>query len=156
VDQFDQEWQLLVFARAWLGERGYLLIDSRGPEGMEQGFNVYLGDRLGIRMVVDRGSWDVEVHPGPQGVDVFHWQRWFNMEAWSVCLGEPVLFHDPRPTLTDDDWYVVLANSWRLQPQLDYLRDHLSAIEGACAPERTAATLVCLSKALGGGACVDS
>jgi hypothetical protein len=52
--RFDQEWQLLVAARKWLRDRGYRLLDSRGPEDMEQGFDVYAGEQLGIRIVADR------------------------------------------------------------------------------------------------------
>ena len=147
MDQFKEEWRLLVAAREWLSARRYRLIDSRGPEGMDQGFDVYVGDRVGIRLVADRGSWDVEVYPGTDGVQASGWRRWFNMEAWSACLGEPVLFHDPRPPSTDEDWAEVLAHSWRLEPQLAYLRESLPAIEAACAPERIDATRGCLGEA---------
>jgi hypothetical protein len=66
--RFEQEWQLLVVARKWLHDGGYRLLDSLGPEGMEQGFDIYGGDQLGIRIVADRGQWFVEVHPGADGV----------------------------------------------------------------------------------------
>jgi hypothetical protein len=114
---------------------------------MDQGFNVYADDRLGIRITADRGQWFVEVHPGAEKVDVVGSKDWFTLEAWSSCLGTPVLFHDARPTLTGDDWAIVLANSWWLEPQLDYLRDHLARIQQACSPERVEATGVCLSEA---------
>jgi len=147
VNQFKEEWRLLVAAREWFSARGYRLIDSRGPEGMDQGFDVYLGDRLGIRLVADRGSWDVEVHPATEGLLAWGSQQWFNMEAWSTCLGEPVLFHDADPPLTGEDWAELLAHSWRLEPQLAYLRATLPAIEAACSPERIDATLACLGAA---------
>lgn len=145
--RFEQEWQLVVAARKWLRDRGYRLLDSRGPEGMEQGFDVYDGGQLGIRIVADRGQWFLEVHPGVDGVDAGGWEGWFNLEAWSTCLGETVAFHDTRPTLTDEDWAAVLANSWWLQPQLDYLKDHLTEIEGACQPDRIEEALSCLASA---------
>jgi hypothetical protein len=145
--RFDQEWQLLVAAGQWLRDRGYRLLDSRGPEGMEQGFDVYAGNQLGIRIVVDRGQWVVEVHPGADGVTAVGWEGWFTLEAWSACLGEPVVFHDTRPTLTDEDWAAVLANSWWLQPQLDFLQGHLIEIERACQADRVEATLRCLGDA---------
>jgi hypothetical protein len=58
-----------------------------------------------------------------------------------------MMFHDTRATLTDEDWSAVFANSWQLEPQLDYLRDRLTAIGEACAPERMVVTLRCLSNA---------
>jgi hypothetical protein len=145
--RFDQEWQLLVAARTWLRDRGYRLLDSRGPEGMEQGFDVYAGDGLGLRIIADRGQWFVEVHPGADGIDAAGWEGWSTLEAWSTCLGEPVTFHDTRPTFTDEDRAAVLANSWWLQPQLDYVQDHLTQIERACQPDRVEATLRCLGDA---------
>ena len=150
MNQFKEEWRLLVAARAWFSTRGYRLIDSRGPEGMDQGFDVYVGDRLGIRLVADRGSWDVEVHPGTEGLLAGGSHQWFNMEAWSTCLGEPVLFHDADPPWTDEDWAELLAHSWRLEPQLAYLRATLPAIEAACFPERIDTTLDCLGAASAG------
>ena len=72
--RFDQEWQLLVAALKWLRDRGYRLLDSRGPEGMEQGFDVYAGEQLGIRIVADRGQWFLEVHPGADGRDAVGWE----------------------------------------------------------------------------------
>src|SRR4051794_24614624 len=73
------------------------------PRRHEAGFDVYAGDQLGIRIVADRGQWFVEVHPGADGVSAVGWEGWFTLEAWSACLGEPVVFHDTRPTLTDED-----------------------------------------------------
>lgn len=145
--RFDHDWQLLVAARTWLRDRGNRLLDSRGPEGMEQGFDVYSGDQLGIRIVADRGQWFLEVHPGADGLDAAGWEGWFTLEAWSACLGEPLAFHDTRATFTDEDRAAVLANSWWLQPQLDYLQDHLTEIERACQPDRVEATLMCLGDA---------
>jgi hypothetical protein len=55
-----------------------------------------------------------------------------------------MLFHDPSPAFTDADRVAVLANSWWLRPQLDYLRDHLDEIEAMCAPDRVADTVTCL------------
>ena len=142
--RFDQEWQLLLAARTWLGERGLRLLDSRGPEGMDQGFDVYADDRLGIRIIADRSQWFVEVHPGNETIDAGGRKHWFSLEVWSNCLGAPVFFHDARPTLTDQDWAAVLANSWWLEPQLDYLRQNFDQIEQACSPELVEATIACL------------
>ena len=105
------------------------------------------GTKLGIRIVVDRGQWFVEVHPGADGVSAVGWEGWFTLEAWSACLGEPVVLHDTRPTLTDEDWAAVLANSWWLQPQLDFLQGHLIEIDRACQADRVEATLRCLGDA---------
>jgi hypothetical protein len=145
--RFDREWQLLVAARTWLRGSGFRLLDSRGPEGMDQGFDVYADNRVGIRIMADRSQWFVEIHPGAEGIDAVGSQGWFTLEAWSTCLGTTVLFHDNTPTLTDLDWATVLANSWWLEPQLDYLRDHLAQIQDACSPESVEATGVCLSEA---------
>ena len=142
--RFAQEWQLLLAARTWLGDRGLRLLDSRGPEGMDQGFDFYCDDRLGIRIIADRSQWFVDVHPGSEGIDIGGWKDWFSLEVWSSCLGAPVIFHDPRPTLTDRDRAAVLANSWWLEPQLAYLRRNLDAIEEACSPELVEATIACL------------
>lgn len=145
--RFDREWEMLVASRTWLGERGYRLIESSGPGGMEQGFDLYAGERLGIRLSADRGQWLVELHTGPGGPDAVGWEGWFNLEAWSQCLGGLVLFHDKRPALSDRDRAEVLANSWWLEPQLDYLRAHLDQIEARCLPETIEATRECLSGA---------
>ena len=139
--RFDQEWALLVAARTWLGDAGYELVDSRGPEGMDQGFDIYSRAAVRIRLVADRSQWFVDVRP------VAHLGDWFSLESWSICLGEPVLFHDPRPTITQQDWLQVHANSWWLQPQLDFLRSHLRNIEDSCQPDRVDETLACLAKA---------
>lgn len=147
MGRFDREWQLLLSSRGWLVERGYRLLETRGPEGMDSGFDLYTGGQLGIRVTADRGQWWIEAHPGPAHIDAFGWDGWFNLEAWSTCLGAPVLFHDTRPKLTDEDWAAVLTNSWWLEPQMDYLRDHLAEIEQACAPERLEATVACLLEA---------
>ena len=145
--RFDQEWELLVSARAWLSDRGLRLVDSRGPEGMDQGFDLYEDDRLGLKILADRSQWFVEVRPGTQGIDGGASDEWFTLEAWSVCLGAPVLFHDPRPTKTDQDWAIVLENSWWLEPQLVYLRENLDQIEQACSADRLDATVACLRAA---------
>lgn len=92
---------------------------------MDQGGDSYANDWLGIRVVADRSQWYVEVHPETDGIDAGGWKGWFSLEAWSACLGQPTLFHDPRPKLTDQDWVAVIENSWRLEPQLGYLREHL-------------------------------
>lgn len=131
----------------WLGDRGYRLLESRGPEGMDQGFDLYAGDHVEIRIIADRSQWFIEVRPGTEAVDASGWEGWFNLEAWSTCLGAPATFHDTRPTLTDEDRTIVLANSWWLQPQLDFLRAHLSEIEDACQADRMRATLACLADA---------
>jgi hypothetical protein len=128
-------------------ENGYRLVDTRGPEQMDSGFNVYAGSQLVIRIIADRSQWFVEVHPRPEMVDTSDRNGWFNLEAWSTCLGAPASFRDTRPTLTDEDWAAVLTNSWWLEPQLEYLRDHLAQIEEACASKRVEATVACLSKA---------
>lgn len=148
--RFERDWKLLVASRTWLGERGLRLIDSRGPEGMDQGYDVYVGDRLGVRIVADRGQWFVEVHPGVEDVDAARSMRytkgWFNLEAWSACLAQPVLFHDPTPARTDREVSAVLENSWWLEPQLDYLREHFGEIEDSCSTNRIDATLMCLAE----------
>jgi hypothetical protein len=144
--RFEQEWDELVAARTWLDDRGLRLTESRGPEGMDQGFDVYAGDRLGLKILADRSQWFVEVRPGTEGIDAGASDEWFTLEAWSVCLGAPVLFHDPRPGRMED-WAAVLANSWWLEPQLDYLREHFDQIEGACSAEHVEATIACLSTA---------
>jgi hypothetical protein len=147
MDRFGQEWEMLLAADSWLSERGYRLVDRRGPEGMNMGIEIRASDRLGIRIAADRGQWFVDVASSPESLDRDGSSHWFGLEAWSVCLGAPALFHDRRPTLTDKDRVVVLANSWWLQPQLDYLREHLAAIEEACSPNNRQATLACLSDA---------
>ena len=139
--RFDQEWELLIAARDWLGEAGYELVESRGPEGMDQGMDAYVGAASSVRIVADRSQWFVDVRPSAEEVN------WFSLESWSVCLGAPVLFHDPRPTPTQEDWLTVLANSWWLRPQLDYLREHIQMIEAACQPTAVSETLRCLSEA---------
>jgi hypothetical protein len=145
--RFDVEWQELIGARAWLAERGLRLVDRRGPEGMDQGYDVYRSDRMGLRILADRSQWFVELRPVTEDADSATSERWFSLEAWSDCLGSPVLFHDSRATRTDADWSAVLANSWWLEPQLTYLRAHFAEITDACSPERIDATRACLDSA---------
>jgi hypothetical protein len=111
VRRFDREWQLLLTSRSWLIERGYRLADTRGPEQMDSGFDVYRGNQLVIRIIADRSQWFVEAHPRPEMVDPSDENGWFTLEAWSTCLVAPALFRDTRPTLTDEAWAAVLANS---------------------------------------------
>ena len=111
--RFDQEWALLIAARTWLGDAGYELVDSRGPEGMDQGLDAYTGTLVGIMLWADRSQWFVDIRP------LAHSGDWFNLESWSICLGAPVVFHDTRPRQSQQDWLEVLENSWWLQPQLD-------------------------------------
>lgn len=135
VSKFADEWRRLEGTQPWLRELGFRLIDSRGPEGMNQGFHVYAGERVAVRIIADRDQWFVEVRPDPHGADASGWKDWFTLEAWSECLGAPVLFH-----VESGDWPDRLANSWWLAPQLDYLRANLGAIEVASAAERLTAT----------------
>jgi hypothetical protein len=136
---FDEDWRLLRSTREWLANRGYSLAETRGPEGLESGLDRYSGPHLSIMISADRGQWFLEIRPNR--IDA----AWANLESWSACLGEPTLFHDARPTTSDEAWAAVLANSWHLGPQLDYLRAHLDDIETACGPRRIGITLDCLS-----------
>jgi hypothetical protein len=143
--RFEEEWELLVEARGWLSDRGYRLIDSRGPEGMDQGFDVYVGKVIGIRIVADRSQWFVEVRPSAEAGDAFGYRDWFDLECWSTCLGSETLFHDPgKAVRAERNPYEAMANSWWLRPQLDYLRAHLGDIERACLPDVVEHTRSCL------------
>ena len=110
---------------------------------MNQGLHEYAG-RIGIRIVADRGQWFFDI--GPMSGDALREQEAFDIETWSACLGEPTLFHDPRATLDLelDAWPEVIANSWWLEPQLDYLKRHLEQIEQLCDPTLLDGTLACL------------
>lgn len=116
---------------------------------MDQGYDVHAGDLLGIRIIADRSQWLVELRPGPDAPDANGWEGWFSLEAWSSCLGSPMLFHDARPAITDEDRVEVLANSWWIEPQIAYLREHLSDIERACSPDRIDTTRGCLNSQRG-------
>jgi hypothetical protein len=114
---------------------------------MDSGLELFAGGLLAIRVIADRGQWFVEARPGQEHVDAVGFDGWFNLEAWSTCLGAQSLFHDTRPTLMDDDWATVIANSWWLAPQMEYVREHLGEMEPACSAERVDETRVCLSRA---------
>ena len=144
--RFDREWGRLVAARPWLRERGYRLVETRGPEGMDQGFDIYRGPRLELSITADRSQWYVEIAPAPEGFDTPGTNS-FDLESWSACLGAPVLFHDTRPTDSEAAWLEVIQNSWWLEPQLDFLQSHLGEIERACEEGRVRATLDCLTAA---------
>ena len=120
---FQEDWQLLEAVALWLEGRGYQLAEERGPEGMNQGLKRFTGQLLVISIAADRGQWFVEA--GPTAA-----MRSFTLEAWSALLGEPMLFHDNRPSLTDADWADRIASSWHLAPQVDYLRAHLDDTGG--------------------------
>jgi hypothetical protein len=122
----------------WLEERDYALAESRGPEAMSSGLHRYVRPQTSILITADRGQWFVDVQPDQDSDD------WFTLESWSACLGEAVSFHDRRPRLSDQDWLEVIANSWRLEPQVQYLRAHLDEIEAACEPARLEQTIECL------------
>lgn len=140
---FDDDWKLLEATRDWLEERDYALAESRGPEAMSSGLHRYARQRTGIRITADRGLWFIDVQPGQDSDD------WFNLDSWSACLGERLSFHDQRPRLSDQDWLEVIANSWRLEPQVQYLRAHLDEIEAACEPARLEQTIECLIASAG-------
>lgn len=59
------------------------------------------------------------------------------LDAWATCLGTAQPTFKEQPS----DWF------WDLRLQLDFLRENIAAIEAACEPERTAATLRCLEGA---------
>src|SRR5687768_12504360 len=101
MSRFDREWKLLLAARTWIKAGGLRLVESRGPEGMDNGYDIYESDRLGLRIVADRGQWFVEVHPGVDGLHGAASQTWFTLEQWSSCVDAPVLFHDTRPARSD-------------------------------------------------------
>ena len=83
------------------------------------GLATYQGDRVNISLVADRSQWFVDVQPATDAPVAPGSPGWFGLEEWSRCLGSPVLFHDARPTPTDEDWLEVIANSWWLEPQLN-------------------------------------
>jgi hypothetical protein len=141
--RFDSEWDLLVRSRGWFEERGYRLTDSMGP-GMQQGLYLYSGERIAVRLTADRGQWLVEVRPGAAERGAVPSEDWFDVEAWSDCLGHLVLFHAREPAVTDADRAGALAASWLLEPQLDYLRTHLGDIEKSCSQDRRDAVRNCL------------
>jgi len=114
---------------------------------MNNGYDIYESDRLGLRIVADRGQWFVEVRPGVDGLNAAASQTWFTLEQWSSCLDAPVLFHDTRPARSDDEIAAALENSWHLEPQLAYLAEHLNQIEEACTADRIQATLSCVKAA---------
>ncbi len=145
---FDEEWKLLVQAGAWLTDRGYRLVQSHGPGGMEQGAHVYLGESVGIGFLADRGHWSIELRPGPTTGDWYGEKDWFGLECWSLCLGAPVVFHYSRRLVIvpEREWMDESAASGRLRPQLEYLRVHLTSIEEACHPTRVQQTTRCLTE----------
>lgn len=132
---FLDEWRLLEGAQTWLRDGGFQLIDSRGPEGMNQGFHVYVGEHIAVRVIADRDQWEVEVRPDRHQADAYDSRDWFNLEAWSVCLGVPVLFH-----VESEDSGDAIARSWRLAPQLEFLRANVESIDAASAQERVSKT----------------
>ena len=138
---FDEDWHRLLSSRQWLIGRGYALAETRGPEGMESGLDRYDGRHLSIRIVADRGQWFVGIQSTRTDAG------WQSLESWSACLGEPALFHVSRSSESDEAWATAMADSWHLSPQLDYLREHLDAIEAACHPHRVDISLDCLSAA---------
>jgi len=112
---------------------------------MDQGFDVYAGDGIGLRIVADRGQWFVEVHPGMENLTAGGTTGWFTLEVWSSCLGSPIVLHDPRPTSTHQDQAVALESSWWLEPQLDFLQANFDQITAACSAERVETTIACLA-----------
>jgi hypothetical protein len=147
MSRFDDEWRLLIESRLWLQSRGYRLFDSRGPEGMNQGFDAHAGTMCSIRITADRGQWFVEIRPGASHQSAKGSEHWFNLEVWSRCLGHPLLFHEDPTGTTDKEVGHSLNNSWWLEPQLRFLRDRLSEIESACSTEQLTSTIECLRTA---------
>lgn len=134
---FDKDWQLLLATRSWLSERGYKLVETRGPQAMDQALDRYAGDYLALRIAAHRSQWFVEVKTAHD------WSDWHALKSWSACLGVPASFHDPRLMTSEGS---EKTPSY-LASQLDYLRDHLTEIEAACQPDRVEATLKCVSAA---------
>lgn len=142
MTDFARDWRALEEAQSWITAAGYRLVAARGPEGMRQGWHLYCGDCVAIRVVADRGQWFVDVRPDPDHPDVFSSKDWFSLEAWGACLGIAASFH-----ADSDKWSTILASSWRLAPQLEWLEANLIAIESAAARERAAETRACLADA---------
>ena len=141
ASSFEEDWQLLEATASWLGRRDYQLAEERGPEGMNQGLKRFTGRHLDISIAADRGQWFVDAAPTEMS------DSSFTLEAWSACLGEPVLFHDNRPRRTDAEWTERIAGSWHLTPQIEYLQAHLSEMEAVCAPSVISETISRLESA---------
>lgn len=135
--EFARDVRRLASLERTLAQRGYAVSGPWRPGPMASGETSMTGTVTDIRVTADRGQWFVMVRP--KGVA----DGWFDLEVWSVCLGDPITFHaDPRSPSTADIGE-SLAASWRLQPQIDWLSDHLEGMERACASDR-AATVACL------------
>jgi hypothetical protein len=155
--QFDKDWKLLRPTRRWLSMRGYKLVETRGPDALDQalgryGLDVqtaafvgdqyrigdqYAGDHVALAIVAWGGHWFVQVKTAQDRSD------WYTLKSWSACLGAPASFYDPR-LMTNDESEQTPSD---LASQLDYLREHLTEIEAACQPDRVEATLKCVSAA---------
>jgi hypothetical protein len=142
MSRFRKEWLAVVAMTDWFDERGYRLIHRQGPEGMDQGFHLFEGRHLGIRITADRSQWFVEIRLS-EGPNPEHSREiWFDLELWSICLGQPTLFHVSEGSVPDQ-----LANSWTLRPQVDYLKNHIGHIEARVEGGRVSETAARLRKA---------
>lgn len=122
---FEVQWAEMLAARAWFEARGYRLAESRGPEGMDSGFDRYERDGISILAVADRGIWSVEV--GLAG------DRRLPLAIWAVCIeaSDP-----PAP------------GESTLVAQLDWARQHIATFEIACHPFRADMTRECLAASI--------
>jgi hypothetical protein len=140
------EHALFGAVRETLPTRGYSLAYARDAEGMQQGAAIFGGELMDIRVAGERSQWFVEARI-TNGDALSQKPLWFDLEAWGVCLEDPILFHHPSPPAPPIEWATQGERSWRLAPQIDYLVDHLAAMEQACSPAQRDGTLACLRDA---------
>jgi hypothetical protein len=119
-----------------LQERGYKHAESVYSDSFGNRLERFEGARLEILITKDRDFWEIDVRPTLQGAG------WRSLEIWSLCIGMPARLHESQPP---DVRMPPIPT--RLGPQLDYLRQHLSALEAACHPNRVDSALQCLAAA---------
>ena len=140
MGNFSQDVRLLKNLGLTLARRGYVIEEPwrRGP--MSSGTMSLANPVASVRMTADRGQWFIEIRPSNGGL------KWFDLEQWSACLGEPVLFHKTDRSLQTEDVAAALAASWHLPPQVSWLERHLDVIEATCTPAARSTTLECLGR----------
>lgn len=137
---FHDDLRLLHMLESSLADRAYTVTTPWREGPMSSGEMSFAGPLSEIRVLADRGQWFIEIRPAGGGT------RWFNLEQWSGCLGEPASFSVTARSMKTKDAGEALAASWRLDPQVSWMERHLDDIERACLPHESPATFACLRR----------
>jgi hypothetical protein len=135
---FHEAKRVLNTLHETLSRRGYNVSVPWRDGPMSSGRMSLSGSTADVRVLADRGQWFIEIRPTTED------SKWFDLELWSSCLGQPASFHVDARSMETKDVAAALAASWRLEPQVSWLESNLDMIERACSARESRTVLDCL------------